>query len=147
MRSEATTVAEYLKELPAERRKIVKAVRQAVNESIQPGFVEVMNWGMITWEIPLERYPKTYNKKPLMFCSLAAQKRHYALYMMHVYEESEHMDAIRRAYEDAGLKLDMGKCCLRFRALDEIHLPIVRELISACTLDQFLAHYESCRKK
>ena len=41
-----------------------------------------MNWGMITWQVPLKRYPDTYNKQPLAFVALAAQKNNYALYLM-----------------------------------------------------------------
>ena len=43
-----------------------------------------MNWGMITYEVPLERHPKTYNGQPLCFAGLAAQKNHLSLYFMPV---------------------------------------------------------------
>ncbi len=33
-------------------------------ENLPEGYVEVMNWGMISYEIPLERYPDTYNGQP-----------------------------------------------------------------------------------
>ncbi len=36
---------------------------------------------MITYEIPLERYPKTYNEQSLGYVALAAQKQYYALYL------------------------------------------------------------------
>jgi hypothetical protein len=38
-----------------------------------------MNWGMISWEVPLERYSDTYNGQPLSYAALAAQKSHTAL--------------------------------------------------------------------
>jgi hypothetical protein len=31
-----------------------------------------MNWGMIAYQVPLEIYADTYNKKPLMYAALAA---------------------------------------------------------------------------
>jgi len=43
-----------------------------------------MNYGMISYEIPLETFPKTYNKKPLQYASLAPQKNYMSLYLMNV---------------------------------------------------------------
>lgn len=44
---------------------------------------------MLTYVIPLERYPETYNKRPLMTMALAAQKNHFSLYLMGCYPDSE----------------------------------------------------------
>ena len=33
-----------------------------------------MNYGMISYEIPLETFPKTYNKKPLQYAALASHE-------------------------------------------------------------------------
>ena len=60
-RSNAATVDEYLDELAPDRRGQIETVREVVLENLPDGYSESMNWGMITWEIPLERYPKTYN--------------------------------------------------------------------------------------
>ena len=46
--SKATTVADYLAELPAERRAEVERVRDEVNTALPDGFQEAMRWGMIT---------------------------------------------------------------------------------------------------
>ena len=80
--SKAQTVPEYLAELPAERRAVIAAVRKVVRKHLPKGYVEAMNWGMICYEIPLKRYPITYNKQPLSYAALAAQKNNYALYLM-----------------------------------------------------------------
>ena len=72
--SKATTVAAYLKGLPADRRKVVSAVRDVVLKNLPKGYREGMNWGHITYEVPLERYPDTYNGQPLCYVGLAAQK-------------------------------------------------------------------------
>ena len=79
--SKETTPAAYLASLPPERRKVVAAVRAVVKKRLPKGYVESMNWGMLAYEIPLSRYPDTYNKQPLMFVALAAQKNNYALYL------------------------------------------------------------------
>ena len=147
VQSNAGTVEQYLKELEPERRAVIKSVRSCVLANLRKGFQEVMNWGMIAYEIPLARYPNTYNKKPLLFCALAAQKRHYGLYLMSVYSGSTYLEALQRGYQTAGLKLDMGKCCVRFRNLEGIHLPTIARIIAACSVTDFINIYESCRKK
>ena len=45
MRSDATTVKQYLAELPAERRKALTKVRKAIRANLPAGYEEVMNWG------------------------------------------------------------------------------------------------------
>ena len=143
--SAATTVEAYLAELPPERRAVVTKVRALVNAHLPDGYVEGMNWGMISWEIPLSRYPATYNKQPLGYAALAAQKNHYALYLMGVYADSRSEHDLRAAYAAAGLKLDMGKCCLRFRRLDALLQPAVAAAIASTPLETHIARYEASR--
>jgi hypothetical protein len=54
MRGDATTVEQYLVELPDDRRDAIEAVRDVVIESLPVGYVESMNWGMIAYSVPLE---------------------------------------------------------------------------------------------
>ena len=65
----------------------MSAVRDTVNANLDDGFAEGMEYGMVTWGIPLERYPKTYNGQPLAYAALAAQKHYYALYLMGDYAD------------------------------------------------------------
>ena len=74
--SKAKTVEEYLAELPEDRRTVIASVRALVNRHIPDGYVEAMSWGMIAWEVPLARYPTTYNKQPLPYVALAARGLH-----------------------------------------------------------------------
>jgi len=96
MRSEAATVQEYLSELPPERRQIIEKVRQTILDHLPDGYEEVMNWGMITYQVPLEVYPDTYNKKPLMYAALASQKNHMAVYLTGIYLDGE----LQQDFED-----------------------------------------------
>src|SRR4051794_30976735 len=107
--SKATTVDDYLTELPEERRAVVSAVRDLVLRHLPPAYRECMNWGMISYEIPLERYPDTYNGQPLSYVALAAQKNHYALYLSCVHSDPERDAWLREQFSAAGKKLDMGK--------------------------------------
>lgn len=147
MRSDAKTVAEYLEELPEDRRETVAAVRELVRDALPPGFSERMNWGMIAWEVPLERYPDTYNGQPLLLAALASQKRHCSLYLHGAYMKPELVRRLEDGFAEAGLKLDMGKSCVRFRTPDDLPAPVIRDVVGALDPDDFVALYESARRR
>src|SRR3712207_2603796 len=120
--SKAATVDAYLAELPPERRAVVSAVRDVVRKHLPKGYTETMNWGMISYELPLDRYPSTYNGKPLSYAALAAQKSYFALYLPVVYQDPEQESRLREEFKKAGKKLDMGKSCLRFERVEDLPL-------------------------
>ena len=45
MQSKATTVSQYLKELPDDRREAIAAVREVILENLPIGYTETMNGG------------------------------------------------------------------------------------------------------
>ncbi|MBD8870905.1 DUF1801 domain-containing protein [Nocardioides donggukensis] len=145
MHSDATLVEEYLDELPEDRRAAVSIVRDLVNENLPEGYQEAMGFGMITWGIPLETYPDTYNKQPLQVLALASQKNYMALYLMGIYADEGLEDWFREQYAERGLKLDMGKSCVRFRRLDQLHLEAVAEVVRRVPPQEFIAVYEAAR--
>ena len=145
VRSAAATVEEYLQELSPDRREGIQAVRQVVLDNLPPGYVETMNWGMITYEIPLDRYPTTYNKQPLMYAALASQKRHMAVYLTNVYADGSVESWFRERYLATGKRLDMGKSCVRFRKLDDLPLELVGEAIARTPVAEFVELYRASR--
>ena len=142
MRSEATTVDQYLAELPDDRRDAIETVRAVVVENLAEGFEEEMNWGMISYGVPLETYPNTYNNQPLMYAALASQKNYMSLYLMSVYTSAEGAERFHEAYRATGKKLDMGKSCVRFKTLDDLPLDLIAETISAIDVNAFIKVYE-----
>ena len=147
VRSAAAKVEEYLAELPPDRAAVISDVRQLVLDNLPGGVEESMNFGMISYEIPLSRYPDTYNGQPLMLVALAAQKNYYALYLHGVYSSEPIAERLRDAYTEAGMKLDMGKSCVRFRRPDQLLPPAIAEAISAVTVEGFIDLYESARQR
>jgi hypothetical protein len=145
--SKAKTVEEYLAELPEDRRAVIASVRAMVNRYIPDGYVEAMSWGMIAWEVPLSRYPTTYNKQPLPYVALAAQKQYYALYLTVCYANSAQDVVLRNAYADAGKRLDMGKSCLRFKAPDDLLSEVIGGVIASTPVDTLIAQYEASRAR
>jgi uncharacterized protein YdhG (YjbR/CyaY superfamily) len=137
--SKAATPDDYLAELPPERRALVSRLRDLVNANLPGGYVERMSWGMIGWEVPLDRYPDTYNGQPLVYAALAAQKNHTALYLNCIYASAERTDRMKQAWAAAGKKLDMGKSCLRFKREDQIAEDVLAEAIRSVPVETFIA--------
>ena len=85
MKSSAATVGEYLEELAPERREAVSAVREVVLANLPDGYEERIDFGMIAYVVPLERYPKTYNDHPLMYAAIASEKKYVSVHLMNIY--------------------------------------------------------------
>jgi hypothetical protein len=138
------SIQSYLYSLPADRRKIVEQIRKLVNDHLSPGYEEAFNWNMITWQVPLETYPETYNDQPLMFAGLSATKDGYSFHLMCSYEPTLRKRLLT-APTKSGKKLDMGKACIRFKSPDDLPLVALGDIVAAVTLPKFIAFYEKAK--
>jgi len=145
-KSNAQTVEDYLNELPEYRREIIEEIRNLILENLPEGYEETFNWGMISYEIPLEHYPDTYNNQPLSYLGLAAQRNHNALYMMNVYQDEELQEWLEEQFREANKKMDMGRSCLRFNTVNDLPLEAIKKVVSYQTPDEFIEKYEESRK-
>lgn len=136
--SAATTVEQYLGELPDDRREAIEQVRQEILANLPDGVIETMNWGMITYEVPLATFPDTYNKKPLQFAALASQKNHMAVYLPTLYADPELMEWFTAEYKATDKKPDIGKSCVRFKKIDQLPVELIGQVVGKGTLDDFL---------
>jgi len=146
-KSAARTVDEYLHELPPERRAVVSTVRDVILKNLPKGYQETMDWGLISYQIPLERYPNTYNGKPFMYAALAAQKNYYAVYLISMYEDGAPTGWFAEEFRKAGKKLDMGKSCVRFKSLEDLPLETIGKAIRGTSVERLIGIYESSRGK
>lgn len=96
-----------------------------------------MNWGMITYEVPLAINPKTYNGKPLMYAALASQKNHMAIYLCSIYCMPGALVAFKASWK--AMKLDMGAACVRFKKLTDLDLDTIARVISSTSVEEFIA--------
>lgn len=142
MRSKATTVDQYLSDLPDDRREAIETVRAVILENLPDGYEEVMNWGMITYQIPLETYPDTYNKQPLMYAALASQKNHMGVYLTGIYISDQARIEFETAYRATGKRFDVGKSCVRFRKLEDLPLDLIGETIASIPMERLIARVE-----
>lgn len=147
MRSEATTVEQYLTELPEDRRDQIAAVREVILENLPEGYEEVMNWGMITYQVPFSIKKETYNGQPLLYAALASQKNYMAVYLMNVYASGEADDWFKEEYAATGKKLDMGKSCVRFKDLADLPLELIGKAVAMTPVDEYVKIYEKMREK
>ncbi len=149
MTSKATTVAQYIAELPADRRAAISKVRAVIRKNLPKGFAEQISYGMISWVVPHRLYPPGYHcdpKLPLGYAGLASQKNYMSLYMMTVYQNSAMERWLRGEFQARGKKLDMGKCCIRFKKLDDLPLDVIGEAIARVSVADYIMMYEDARK-
>lgn len=145
--SKAATVAQYLAELPVDRRAEIEKVRDIVNAALPAGYREGIGYGMIGWVIPLETYPTTYNGQPAVYAGLAAQKNYNSLYLNCVYASPDRTERLNAAFAAAGKKLDMGKSCIRFQRADDLPLDYIASEIASATPDQYIRMCEQARTR
>ena len=136
--SSARTVDEYLRSLSPERQKTMATIRKLINDNLPTGFNEVMNWGMISYEIPTELSGPTYNGQPLMWVALSSQKQHCSLYLTGLYSSQDQLEDFQAKWITRGLKLDMGKSCIRFKGVENLPLDLIAEVIQSKTPKQAL---------
>ena len=145
MKTATPTMHEYLSALPEDRRAAISAVRYLVNRKLPPGYRETVTQDTIVWIVPLEACPDTYNGQPLTYAALANQKNYMALYLMTVYGDPKVEAAFRDGFAKAGKRLDMGKSCIRFRKVEDLHLPAVGRAVAACSMDEFVRRAKAVR--
>jgi len=151
MTSEAKTPAQYIKELPADRKEAVSELRNAVLKNIPEGFTEVMSYGMLGYVVPHEIYPAGYHcnpKLPLPFVAIASQKNFIAFYHMGIYANPKLLKWFVDEYpKHSKAKLDMGKSCIRFKKPEQIPFKLIGELIKKVTVKDWIESYEKNLKK
>jgi uncharacterized protein YdhG (YjbR/CyaY superfamily) len=147
VKSKATTVSEYLDALPDERRAVIAAVRKVILKYLPKGYRESLSCGMPTYEVPLEDFPNTYKGQPLCYAALAAQKNHYAIYLMCAYMNPKTLKLLQDGFAKAGKKLDMGKSCIRFRKLEDVPLDLIGKVIASVPKKKWIAIYQASRTR
>ncbi len=146
-KSAGVSVADWLGELPPERRAAVEEVRGVIRKHLPRGYEERVTAGMLTYEVPLAVYPTTYNGKALWYAALGSQKNYLSLYLMAAYMNEPLTRRLQDGFLKAGKRLDMGKSCIRFRAAADLALDAVGDVIAAVPMEAYLASAEAARRR
>ena len=109
MQSQATTVDEYFKEIPAERKPAMEQLRRLCQEYLT-GFEEGMVYGM-----------PCYSRNGEVEIAFNSQKNNIALYIL----RRDVLDQHRAAFPASSI----GKGCIRYRNANKIDYAIVEELL------------------
>jgi hypothetical protein len=145
--SGARTPEAYIADLHPERREAVAKVRGVILDNLPSGYEEGMKHDMISYHVPIERYPDTYNGEALGLAALASRKAYMSLYLLSVYYDPETEQWFRERFANSGRKLNMGKSCVRFKNLDDLPLEVIGGVISRLSPEMLIAVYEAARTR
>jgi uncharacterized protein YdhG (YjbR/CyaY superfamily) len=115
VRSDATTVEEYIAAAPAGRRSALDLLRRLCRDEL-PGFDEAMRHGM-----------PAYLRGGEVEVGFASQKRYLSLYVLR--------QAALEANAGRLAGLSVGKGCIRFARPEQIDPAVVRALLRATAAD------------
>ncbi|NNF85293.1 MAG: DUF1801 domain-containing protein [Winogradskyella sp.] len=150
MQYKASTPADYISQIPEDRKATLKKLRETINQNLPKGFEEGIQYGMIGYYVPHSKYPDGYHcnpKEPLPFMSIASQKNFVALYHSGLYANKTLYNWFVSEYpKHAKTKLDMGKSCVRFKKMEDIPYELVGELCQKITADEYIEIYETAIK-
>jgi len=138
------SVDAYLAALPDDRRAALGAVRDVILASLDAGYEEGIQYGMIGYFVPHRVFPAGYHcdpRQPLPFAALASQKGHMSLYLMALYGDPDEAAWFTAAWARTGKKLDMGKSCVRFKKLDDLPIALVGEAVARLPAARYVARY------
>lgn len=105
MQSKATTISQYLEELPSDRRVALTELRALIHR-VAPKTVEAMQYGLPSFGD---------------LCAMASQKNYMALYVCESDLVKSHLAALG--------KVSCGKGCIRFKRLADLNLSAVESLL------------------
>ena len=146
MTSKTTTPAQYLDELPADRKGPMTTLRNTILKNLPKGFKEVMSYGMIGYVVPHEVYPAGYHcdpKLPLGMMNIGSQKNFIVMHHMGIYASPELLKWFTAEYpKHSTTKLDMGKGCIRFKKPDLIPYKLIGELVKKVSVKDYISTYE-----
>ena len=140
-------VKEFIAQLSADRRREVERIRDVVRRHLPAGYEEAISRKSLVYQVPLERYPDTYNGHPLWYVAVASQKAYLSLYLMGVYADPAARRRLEEGFRAAGRKLDMGKACIRFKTADDLPLEVIGATIAAMPLERWVAIAQAARRR
>ncbi|MBU9720974.1 MULTISPECIES: DUF1801 domain-containing protein [Bacillaceae] len=142
-------IERYINNLDNKWKDSFIQLKQVIDENIPKGFEAEMQYGMPSYVVPLSTYPDGYHCKkdtPLPFISIAAQKKHIAVYHMGVYADQELYQWFTEEYPNhVDTKLNMGKSCIRFTNPKKIPYQLIGELVSKMTVKDWIGKYEKVK--
>jgi Domain of unknown function (DU1801) len=121
--SRIKTPAQYLTSLPAERRSALTALHRAITKAA-PRLKPVIVLGMLGYGPYHYVYESGREGDSATVC-LASQKNYISLYLM---GSEGGVSLVQKNKARLG-KISAGGCCIRFKKLEDLNLPVALELV------------------
>lgn len=151
MKSKNKDIKNYIQNLPEDRKLILTKLREVIIKNLPKGFEETLNYGMISYFVPLSIYPDGYHcnpKEPLPFLSIANQKNHIAIYHMGIYANEELYNwFVKEFITIKKSKPNISKSCIRFKKIEDIPFELIAKLISKISVNEWIDTYETKFRK
>jgi len=121
--TKAKTVTQYIDALPAERKELVEFLHVFIQTSaptLKPHFAyNMLGYGAF----PYKNYKKEMIEWPVI--ALANQKNYVSVYVCAV-DDGKYLAEI---YAKELGNVSVGKSCIRFKRLEDVHLPTLKKVI------------------
>lgn len=111
MQSKAESVDRYFKEIPEDRREVLRRLRSLCLDVLD-GYEESMQYGMPSYKIPDGEVEIAF----------ASQKNYISLYI--------HKEEVLNKYRQDLSGLSLGKGCIRYTKPEKIDFQIVEQLLT-----------------
>lgn len=129
----ATTVDEYLAQVPEDRKEIIQSLHAFIQDaapSLKPQFAyNMLGYG----SFPYKNYKKEDIDWPVV--SLANQKNYVSVYVCAVKDGKY----IAETNKDKLGKVSVGKSCIRFKKLEDVNLDELKKVIKEAEKNPGLA--------
>ncbi len=159
MRTQISSVKDYLSTLPDDRRQTIEQLRKVILENLDNGYEEGIHYGIIGYSVPKAMCPTGYNDnpdQPLMIAAVASRKAYLSLYLGGTFcgcgegpnaPEPPNMTWFKERWARSGKKLSMGKACIRFKKIDDLALDVIAEAIRRLPARDLINHNDEVVKR
>lgn len=139
--SKATTIEEYLAQVPPERQEIISYLHKFIQDSA-PSLKPNFSYNMLGYgSFPYKNYKKEDMLWPVI--SLANQKNYVSVYVCSVKDGKY----IAETNKDALGKVSVGKSCIRFKKLEDVNLDVLKSVIKEAEANPGLEGVGASAKK
>lgn len=120
-------------------------MRDVVVRNLPAGYPEIMNWGMITYGVPLEDDPGTYNGRPAAELCRAGGAEELLRAVPYIGPGSRAVAA--RRVQRAGKSGTWASRACASKKLEDLPLDAIDTLIASIPPSEFIPLYENARKQ
>jgi hypothetical protein len=139
--TKATTVKEYLANVPPERKEIIDFLHKFIQKSA-PSLKPYFSYNMLGYgAFKYRNYKNEIIDWPVV--ALANQKNYVSVYVCAVVDG----EYIAEKYKDKLGKVSVGKSCIRFKKLDDVNLEVLREVLKLAESNPGLVGAETYKDK